>query len=466
MQARSRIVVVAVITGSCLVSAQTAIRPGAAASANMPYADARPILDAIRDDLLPPELRARTQADIESAWPRWVSERDAQIRARLEEGDRDSIINFLLFGVTFTQQPRTRARDILVLASQGRTADIVQGPIVQRRIEDLVAGAASPGANERLQFVRRVLEARGADPTTPTGRSQARRYLNDGLGRVLAEYEAYSQAPAPEQSVRFGERGLSSDTSLSPGFAIEQALEAIKAQRLLGAGSVRRIAIVGPGLDFTDKREGYDFYPQQTLQPFAVMDSLIRLGLAARNDLQVTTFDLSGRVNQHLDAARQRARSGDAYVLQLPRDKDAAWAQPLITYWERFGDRIGEPVTPIAVPLDLGGVDVRAVRVPAAAVLAITPHDLNIVLQRLEPLAGGDRFDLIIATNLLVYYDVFERSLALVNVGKMLRPGGLFLANNSSPVVLPPSMDSAGYSETVFSSRLNDRDRIVWYRGR
>ena len=455
------------------MSAQTAIRPGAAASANMPYADARPILDAIRDDLLPPELRARTQADIESAWPRWVSERDAQIRARLEEGDRDSIINFLLFGVTFTQQPRTRARDILVLASQGRTADIVQGPIVQRRIEDLVAGAASPGAGERLQFVRRVLEARGADPTTPTGRSQARRYLNDGLGSVLAEYEAYSQAPAPEQSVRFGERGLSSDTSLSPGFAIEQALEAIKAQRLLGAGSVRRIAIVGPGLDFTDKREGYDFYPQQTLQPFAVMDSLIRLGLADTNvgathasPLQVTTFDLSDRVNQHLEAARQRARSGDAYVLQLPRDKDAAWAQPLITYWERFGDRIGEPATPIAAPLELGGVDVRAVRVPAAALLAITPHDLNIVLQRLEPLADGDRFDLIIATNLLVYYDGFERSLALVNVGKMLRPGGLFLANNSSPVVLPPSMDSAGYSETVFSNRLNDRDRINWYRRR
>jgi hypothetical protein len=31
---------------------------------------------------------------------------------------------------------------------------------------------------------------------------------------------------------------------------------------------------VGPGLDFADKQEGYDFYPLQTIQPFAVIDSL------------------------------------------------------------------------------------------------------------------------------------------------------------------------------------------------
>ena len=96
--------------------------------------------------------------------------------------------------------------------------------------------------------------------------------------------------------------------------------------------------------------------------------------------------------------------------------------------------------------------------------LRIVPQDLNIVLQRLVPLTDEERFDLIVATNLLVYYDVFERSLAFANVAHMLRPGGLFLANNSTPVVLPVSMDSVGYSETIFSSQLNDRDRIDWYR--
>ena len=451
------------IIGATLVSAQATPPASAAAKQNIAYADAKPILETLREDLLPVEFQAKTPRDIAAAWQQWVSRRDLDIRARLERGDQDSIVNFLLFGVTFTTQPRIKAHDILVLAGQGRTDDILQGPVVQRRIDDLIAGAASPGANERLQFVRRAIQAGGADPVTPAGRSQASRYLDSGLRRVLAEYQAYAQAPASEQSVRFGDRGLSSDTSVSSGFAIDQALEAIVAERLIGAGRVRRVAIVGPGLDFTDKREGYDFYPQQTLQPFAVIDSLIRLGVAAGNDLQITTFDLSDRVNQHLDAARRRARSGDAYVLQLPRDKDSAWTPSLVSYWERFADRIGEPVAPIAPPLDLGDVEVRAVRVADATVLTITPRDLNIVLQRQPPLPGNG-FDLIVATNLLVYYDVFERSLALANVATMLRPGGLFLANNSAPVVLPPSMDAVGDSETIFSSQPNDRDRIVWYR--
>jgi chemotaxis methyl-accepting protein methylase len=116
------------------------------------------------------------------------------------------------------------------------------------------------------------------------------------------------------------------------------------------------------------------------------------------------------------------------------------------------------------VPAGVDNIDVRAVRVSATMGLRVVSHDLNIVLQRLEPLADDERFDLIVATNLLVYYDVFERSLAFANVAQMLRPGGLFLANNSTPVVLPPSFDSVGYSETIFSGQLNDRDRIDWYQ--
>jgi hypothetical protein len=467
MHARSGWGWLAVMAASGLVSAQTGVpRPAgtAAATANVPYVDAKAILDTIRPELLPPELQDRTAGDAESAWPEWVSNRDTQIRARLAAGDHDSIINLLLFGVTFTDQPRVRARDILQLASRGPAAAIIQRPIVQRRIDDMVAAVASPGTNDRLQFVREVVEAAGMEPTTAEGRMLLRRYLEEGLQRVLPEYEAYARAAGPDQSVRFGDRGLSSDTSLFPGFSIEQALQALTAGRLLGPGSVRRVGIVGPGLDFTDKREGYDFYPQQTVQPFAVIDSLRRLGLANRDELRTATFDLSPRVNRHLEGARQRARAGGSYDLHFPRDTSSAWSPELVVYRERLGDRIGAPSKPAAPPVELSGVDVRAVRVPPAVVLTVMPHDLNIVLQRLEPLAPGERFDLIIATNLLVYYDVFERSLAFANVEQMLRPGGLFLANNSTPVILPASLESVGYSETIFSNQPNDRDRINWYR--
>ena len=178
------------------------------------------------------------------------------------------------------------------------------------------------------------------NPATAEGRVELQRSLETSLRRVIAEYETSFRAN--DQSAPYSARGLSSDTSIYPNFAIEVALEAIKSRRLLETAGVRRVAIIGPGLDFADKREGYDFYSLQTLQPFAVIDSLKRLALAHPDALRVTTFDVSPRVNDHLDAARRRARDGGAaYTLVLPRDTELPWTGELAAYWRRFGDRIG-----------------------------------------------------------------------------------------------------------------------------
>ena len=73
--------------------------------------------------------------------------------------------------------------------------------------------------------------------------------------------------------------------------------------------------MIGPGLDFTDKGFGYDFYPLQTLQPFAVYDSLIRLGLAEPGKIDITAFDISREVLEHLRGANDRAKTGENYVV-------------------------------------------------------------------------------------------------------------------------------------------------------
>jgi hypothetical protein len=272
-----------------------------------------------------------------------------------------------------------------------------------------------------------------------------------------------------ERLTRFRDRGLSSDTSIFPDFAIEQALGAMKERGWLRAGSIRRVAIIGPGLDFTDKLEGHDFYPQQTSQPFAVIDSLIRLGLARSDQYQATTFDLSQRINHHLEAARERARAGGAYALQLPRDADLAWAPGLVAFWRRLGDRVGEETRAVTAPPNTARVEVRAVGVRPAVVLSIVPMDLNIVLQRLEPLAAEEQFDLIVATNVLAYYDVFEQSLAFVNVSKMLRSGGVFLTNNGIFELPPIPMQRVGEIDVpqVHLREIGEAiDRVFWYRRR
>jgi chemotaxis methyl-accepting protein methylase len=110
---------------------------------------------------------------------------------------------------------------------------------------------------------------------------------------------------------------------------------------------------------------------------------------------------------------------------------------------------------------------VRGVLVQPSVVLSIEPRDLNIVLQRVEPLAAGEQFDLILATNILLYYDVFEQSLAMANIAKMLRPGGLFLTNDGLLELPAAPLRSAGEREVTYM-KLPDSsvkgDHLTWYQ--
>src|SRR5437867_8199756 len=60
------------------------------------FGEARPILTELAGTL-PPELDKLTPAQIEAAWPGWIERRDGEIRARLEQGDEDTIVNWMMF---------------------------------------------------------------------------------------------------------------------------------------------------------------------------------------------------------------------------------------------------------------------------------------------------------------------------------------------------------------------------------
>jgi len=444
------------------------------ATVNVPFADGRPILDLLQPQLWPAELRGKAPAALESFWPDWVKREDAAIRARVQAGDEDSIVNFLLFGTTFTKQPRateTQLAGIVVRQRETGATTFVPSPLLKGRIEDFISGLAAPAGNERLQFARQVIDRLGIDMSTDAGRTRLRRYLEDRAALVGSAVHAPTlsdpNASLADQITIFRDRGLSSDSAIPIEFGIEQALAAIRAGGTMAPASVRRVAIIGPGLDFTDKQEGYDFYPPQTIQPFAVIDALRRIGLAAPAGIQVTTFDLSPRVLAHITTARQRANEGKTYSLVLPRPLDRSWSSELTAYWQRFGDRIGQQAAVPAPPPGAGRVTVRGVLVQPSVVLSIEPRDLNIVLQRVEPLATGEQFDLIVATNILLYYDVFEQSLAMTNIAKMLRPGGLFLTNDGLLELPAAPVRSAGERDVTYMKLADSSvkgDHLTWYQ--
>jgi SAM-dependent methyltransferase len=442
--------------------AALAVWAPAAQQARITFDQAAGVIAALSSSL-PAGLRGRPASEIARLWPRWAEQHDRDVRARLERGDEDSLVNFWLYGTSFTSQTPAVARGSSL--SMAALEDISR-----RRLEDLLERVAVPGDDERLQFARRLLSSRNAEPATADGRERARRFLLETRQRMTREFagaEAALAAARPQgpgalagaNATVFRERGLSSDTSVLSDFGVHTAIETMAKQATLKPGSVRRVAVVGPGLDFTNKADGYDYYPQQTLQPFALVDALRRAGLAAA-DLRLTTLDINRRVNDHLKNAPARAAMPAGYVVTLPLDGQEKWTSRVLAYWQQWGSAIGTEVAAVAPPSAAGIVKARAVRIQPAVASLINPLDFNIVVDRLT-LPDGERFDLIVATNVLVYYDVFEQALAAANIAAMLRPGGVFVTN-TAVLPQPPLEVTAAYLRV---DQTPERyDEIFWYR--
>jgi hypothetical protein len=230
------------------------------------------------------------------------------------------------------------------------------------------------------------------------------------------------------------------------------------------------VAVVGPGLDFANKEMGNDFYPRQTIQPFAVLDSLVRLGLSNPASVELYTLDISSEVNFHMARARKNAAAGRAYVVQLPWNTAARmtdeYRQAFTEYWEKLGSSIGEPVPPIAVPAAAAAAtETRAVKIRPAVVLRITPLDTNIVIER-PALASQRGFDLIIGTNVFVYFAEFEQALARLNMALMLNPGGFALSNDRLPGSAADGLADSLETTQIFARNPDRTEYMFTYQRR
>ena len=381
----------------------------------------------------------------------------------------------MLFGTTFTSKPRALLGAVESGAAGNQERVLRQTiELISARLDDLLQALTTPGNDERRLFARALLERKGLRFATAADRESTREYLLAAVIRVANEQEQIQQElnttgggdPVTEFSRRsqlYRTRGLSLDTSLMPNYSVEQALAAMKGRGLFKPGTVKRVAVIGPGLDFADKDVGFDFYPQQTLQPFAVLDSLTRLGLApSPGGAEIVLLDISPRVVDHVTRARARAAKNIGYTLNLPLPKNNPWQPGVRTYWQTFGDRIGAPIPARTSNTIAGLTELRAVRVRPSAVQRMSVQDLNIVTERLD----GEVFDLVIATNVFIYYDVLEQALALSNVEAMPRPGGFLLANFSAPKLKALTIRPVETTTTLYARAANEniRDFIVWYR--
>src|SRR4030095_14543558 len=83
----------------------------------------------------------------------WFAGHDRDIRRRLLRGDEDTVVNWLLFGTSFTQQPK-------VFFEVSSPVDNLRR-LISSRTQDLISALASPDTNERIVFARQLLAGQG-----------------------------------------------------------------------------------------------------------------------------------------------------------------------------------------------------------------------------------------------------------------------------------------------------------------
>lgn len=383
-------------------------------------------------------LLARAGVD-RASFDGYVARIAEEHRRRVREGDLEHLVYFLLQSIRITDRPPIEpalsaralvesldpARRTAWLAGRGDAVPALPAD-VRTRITALLRAVDRPGDDPRLRYFHDLLDTALPDPAR---RSAGLAAEYQRVMRFLYQKEFVAQrdaAPAAAVAELYRERGLSTDTAVEAGHVVHLGLAVAKG--LAPDRQVRRVLIVGPGLDLAPRTAFDEATPPQSYQPWAVMDAVVSLGLARLPELEVVAADINPRVVAHL--RETVARPPALRVATSLHDGPALSLSPdYVDYVDRFGGAIGERVERSQAAAN--GQRVKTVRVSAAAARALRAESLDIVTERLE----GERFDLIVATNVLPYFDDPRLALAMTNIAAMLAPGGVLVHNEQRPIL-------------------------------
>jgi chemotaxis methyl-accepting protein methylase len=108
-------------------------------------------------------------------------------------------------------------------------------------------------------------------------------------------------------------------------------------------------------------------------------------------------------------------------------------------------------------------VTLRAVAIAPRYASRVTALDLNVVTQRVD-MEEGKAFDLVIATNILVYYDRFQQALAMASIARMMNSGGIFLSNDALSAHHVKALEFVDRHTVAFAMKGPYGDNVLAYR--
>jgi hypothetical protein len=389
-------------------------------------------------DATPLHQRLAAHGLTEAAFPEYLARTHEDNLSRVREGDLDHLVFYALQSTHFTRlppiEPALSAKALVeampppergTFLTSGQAPDARVPADVRARLTALNAALDERSDDPRLAhfgtLVRSVFP-----PGIDRGTALAREYLRAMRFVYEKEFVAQRSARAADAvAALYRTRGLSTDTEVEAGFVVYNGLGVVKA--LDPERRIRRVLIVGPGLDLAPRTGMLEGAPPESYQPWAVMDALISLGLSTPADLEVVGADINPRVVDHL---RRSAQQPPALTLisGIQENASVTFSPQYREYFAALGSAIGLPGGAAA---RTNGHLQRSVRVRPEVARALDGQLLDIVTERLD----GPPFDIVVATNILPYFDDRELSLAMCNVAAMLAPGGFLLHNEPRPIL-------------------------------
>ena len=389
------------------------------------------------DDVAPVRPHLAKHKITAETFASYVDRTHVEDAKRVRLGDLDHLIFYILQSRQFTKlatiEPALSAKALVdALDEKTRQAylrgdaglEVTAPRSAIERIEAYVLSLNKPAADARTTFFRDLVTANF--PSKADRRAAlTQEYLR--AMRFVYEKEFVAQrAKTPAEAVAelYRSRGLSTDTAVEAGFIVYNGLGI--ASGLDPDRRIRRVLIVGPGLDLAPRTALLEDAPPQSYQPWAVLDALAMLKMSELSAIEIVGADINPRVVDHL--TRSRANPPQLRLTSELRESDEVTiSNEFREYFGVLGKAIGESG---AVQVQQGHLT-KPVRVSAAASQTVSGQSLDIVTDRLD----GKPFDLVIATNILPYFDDAQLALALTNIAAMLAPGGLFLHNERRPII-------------------------------
>ena len=356
-----------------------------------------------------------------ASFPQFLQKLERTHAQRIRAGDLDHLVFYVLQSRHFTTLPSIEpALSAKAFIASGRLPDDARA-----RIAAFLNAVDSPDPDVRLAYFRALVQAVWPS-TQERGAGLTREYERAMRFLYQKEFVAQRESDAADAvATLYQSRGFSTDTAVEAGYAVYLGLGVIKG--IDPGRRVRRVLIVGPGLDLAPRTGLIDAAPPESYQPWAVIDALVGLGLSRLDDLDVVAADINPRVVDHL--RRERTAPPQLHLVS------GLQASPALTlerdyreYFAQLGNSIGLSARDAS---EANGRLTKDVDIKRAAAQTLSAERLDIVTERLD----GPPFDLVIATNILPYFDEVELALALSNIAGMLAPGGVFLHNEPRPAL-------------------------------